>query len=452
MSNVDEQKLKELHDRAAKNDTEILNSDVCSCFFCRQTYSARDVQDWITEDDGVTAICPICGMDAVIGDRHEGRIDHDTLKQLNLRYYGENYMEHHPEAAWLYCQRFLSGKITKNKQNASLFVKYLTIAANSGMPEANYELGHLYEFGNEETSPDPQLAMSYYCHRSLAASGDAYARVGCILQSGALRKPDATRAYECFAKGMALGSGMAALYFADCYANGTEFIAKNPDFAFQSLIRIWGPSYDRFTNSAGQEPNVFGELCARLSRCYEYAIGVEADEWSALRYALLAFLGFRKSAENGELREESTLSMSEVMERITRIAKKRDLKPGSPVFDADTFDDSLLNPDGYLPSDMTAVMHFNHFDTDDRTIDFTTSPSIPQLVIDTGNLFCDFVPGTIRWTFTDILSVSTVEEGEFTRVTWEGDNCVFADDDGAPILEITFFPETDDNDKNWRDA
>jgi hypothetical protein len=95
-------KLIALHSHASNNEIEILKSKTCSCFFCRQTYSARLVNDWINDARGVTAICPECGMDAVLGDAG-GEADRQSLfKEMNLAYYGEDYMEKHPAAAKKY--------------------------------------------------------------------------------------------------------------------------------------------------------------------------------------------------------------------------------------------------------------------------------------------------------------------------------------------------------------
>ena len=52
------------------NRDEILRSDVCGCYFCRSTFPATEVADWVDQDDagvGRTALCPRCGVDAVVG-------------------------------------------------------------------------------------------------------------------------------------------------------------------------------------------------------------------------------------------------------------------------------------------------------------------------------------------------------------------------------------------------
>lgn len=63
--------LNACHSHSSSNRKEIESSSTCYCFFCRGSYPSRDVQEWSsprgsrTED---TALCPLCGIDSVIGD------------------------------------------------------------------------------------------------------------------------------------------------------------------------------------------------------------------------------------------------------------------------------------------------------------------------------------------------------------------------------------------------
>ncbi len=53
------------HKHAADHREEILQSDVCGCFYCRSTFPPTVIREWW--DHGTTAVCPHCGIDAVIG-------------------------------------------------------------------------------------------------------------------------------------------------------------------------------------------------------------------------------------------------------------------------------------------------------------------------------------------------------------------------------------------------
>lgn len=70
------------HKHTIRHRAEILQSDVCGCFYCITIFRPKDIIDWI--DDEQTAICPNCGIDSVIGDKSGYPvIDNNFLKQMN---------------------------------------------------------------------------------------------------------------------------------------------------------------------------------------------------------------------------------------------------------------------------------------------------------------------------------------------------------------------------------
>ena len=68
MDSVDP-KMRELHALWSKNKEAITKSHLAGCFFCCTMYEATAVVEYAVEHDKTeTAICPICGVDSVIGD------------------------------------------------------------------------------------------------------------------------------------------------------------------------------------------------------------------------------------------------------------------------------------------------------------------------------------------------------------------------------------------------
>jgi hypothetical protein len=65
--------LKEAHEHSSYHWGELHHSAVCGCFFCCETFSFNEIEDWV--DRGVTALCPECGIDAVIGDASGYAVD-----------------------------------------------------------------------------------------------------------------------------------------------------------------------------------------------------------------------------------------------------------------------------------------------------------------------------------------------------------------------------------------
>ena len=50
------------------NEQEVRRSAKCGCFHCEEVFSAVEVNAWLDDRNGRTALCPHCGIDSVIGD------------------------------------------------------------------------------------------------------------------------------------------------------------------------------------------------------------------------------------------------------------------------------------------------------------------------------------------------------------------------------------------------
>jgi TPR repeat protein len=416
-------KLIEIYKHSSNNEIEILHSKEASCFFCRQNYSARKVNDWINDERGVTAICPECGMDAVIGDASGVNLDKTLLKDMNIAYYGEDYMEKHPAAAAKYVQRYKEGKITHKKANEALYIQYLALLAKSGNAAAAYDLGSIYENGSEFTEKDPSMAFAYYSSSALRSDGGALTRLGVLSETGALGKVDPKGAYECYAKAMAMGSLEALVRFADCYRKGLN-VPSDPAFAFEIVSSIWSESYSRFINSAGKDINIFPDLAYRIGLSYEEGFGVKKDAATALRYYLYAEFGFGLFKGLGYLRGNLESQYENIQTRIAKIAKSYHLRKQDPVFDNDTFADSLEEQALAFLAGPTQKLSFTPglYDKSNNTFAFDINYDIPPLIVDVGNLFCGFVAGTIRWDFVDVSDVKLGHGDAFDKIVGDPDD------------------------------
>ena len=79
------------HNHSAIHREEILSSKVCGCFFCLHMFRPEDIEDWIDIQyykDAQTAICPKCGIDAVIGDESGYKINFEFLYVMNAYWFG----------------------------------------------------------------------------------------------------------------------------------------------------------------------------------------------------------------------------------------------------------------------------------------------------------------------------------------------------------------------------
>ena len=81
--------LKAIYSHSIRNEESILNSDFCGCFHCISIFPAVDVKsaEFIIEKDGSrTEICPICGIDSVLGDASV-EITAELLEEMNSHYF-----------------------------------------------------------------------------------------------------------------------------------------------------------------------------------------------------------------------------------------------------------------------------------------------------------------------------------------------------------------------------
>lgn len=73
------------HQRSIYHRAEVLASEVCGCFYCLKTYPPSEIAEWT--DDGDTALCPKCGIDAVIGSKSGFPITREFLKEMKSIYF-----------------------------------------------------------------------------------------------------------------------------------------------------------------------------------------------------------------------------------------------------------------------------------------------------------------------------------------------------------------------------
>ncbi len=444
-----DQKLLDIQKHTHDNEVEILRSKTCSCLFCRQTYDARLVNDWANDERGMSAICPECGMDAVVGDNGGEPMDKALLKELNLAFYGNDYMSKNPDAAYKYVKRYQEGKITHKIANEALYIQYLALLSEQGYADASFSLGLLYEFGDEFTEKDPKTAFGYYASPSLRDDGEALARMGIMCMNGATGKVDGRGAYETFAKGVALGSLKAFIGFSDCYMNGVGVNADS-SFAFDLLASVWNESYHRFSLSTGKDVNIFPDLCYRLGLSYEFGIGTMKDLPTALRFYLLSEFAYRLKENMADLLEEDKEAFADVEKRIDEAAKTLNLSRGDPAFDNDTFSDSVLSsdPNSLFLGKMTISNPI--FSKEESSFEFDIKYSLPPLIIDIGNLYCAFMPGAIHWRFEDVSDVIIGKSRVFDRIGGDAEtgwNFIFGSNENIePVVSVIFFQSKNEND------
>lgn len=403
--------LRELLAHTTNNDLEILQSHKCSCLFCRHTIDARDVQDWINDDQGVSAICPECGMDTLIGDASGYSFSKEELREINLTYFGEDFMERHPEAAKTYCERYREGKITNKAANELLYIQYLSILSRQNDPEATFDLANLLEFGSEFTEADPKTAFAFYASDCLKDNAKAYTRMGVLCESGVLGKKDPRGAFECYSKAMAFGDSFGLFHFSDCYLNGV-FVEKNPAIAYSMLIHYYPECNTKFISTTGRNPLVFASLCYRLGVMNQQGLGTRKSPFDAMLFLLMADAAFMLHGDAG-MNGEAKAEFGDCYRRINELSRTLNYSQSEPTFDIDTFGQSLLmNAHATFAGFEGSTISNIEYDRETKTLSFVTHFGIPQLIIDAASIFCGFVGDDIVWRFNDVAEIKYLDTEE----------------------------------------
>ncbi len=78
--------MQAAHRHCVNNRRELEASALCGCFYCTETYSPTEVMEWVDRSD--TALCPRCGIDAVLGDRTALPVDNpEFLKAMRRQWF-----------------------------------------------------------------------------------------------------------------------------------------------------------------------------------------------------------------------------------------------------------------------------------------------------------------------------------------------------------------------------
>jgi len=82
--------LFSLHHSTFRNYNQVKESKKCGCFHCGNTFSPDEIDEWCDSDGrgDMTAICPYCGIDSVLGDAAGVEITKEVLGVMNYAFFG----------------------------------------------------------------------------------------------------------------------------------------------------------------------------------------------------------------------------------------------------------------------------------------------------------------------------------------------------------------------------
>lgn len=82
--------LETIYSYVTANMEVLAAQEICTCLHCKEDFSYSEIDTWIKDNDGLTAICPKCGIDAVVPyEIPDTRIvlDKDIKDDLQKRYF-----------------------------------------------------------------------------------------------------------------------------------------------------------------------------------------------------------------------------------------------------------------------------------------------------------------------------------------------------------------------------
>ncbi len=409
MSNDKDNLLEQYKQHASDNEIEILRSHQCGCFFCCHTFDARKVSNWASEQNGgASALCPECGMPAVIGDASGVPLNEELLKQMNAAFYGGGVTD--SNSALSYADLYMNFKIAHNAQSEQRFERCISLLASEGNAHANFLMGQMYSGKAEFHKPDIEIAKAFFSDKSLRNNSSALCRLGFLLVSTGATHKEKMSGYECLAKASAFGCLGAIALMADCYVLGDP-VKKDADFAYSVIRDAFIDLYPDYVSSK-LEWTYFPELPLRLATYYYDGVACQKDHVMALRYFLLAKLAtnFRNGMIN-QYFDATCVDCSEIIDSsIKKIAEELGAKgDGQPVLDADTFYDTYGDTDMIEDSDKT--LELIKYNPTDMTLSFSITTKSPGLIFDVGNLCCVQSGEKMQWNFEEVVSFKFLSPG-----------------------------------------
>lgn len=85
----DMKNLSQLHDESFENEYLLKKVKMCGCFYCKRIFKVSEINEWIDDESGNTAVCPYCGIDSVIPESTDGEYEltQEILQEMNQRFF-----------------------------------------------------------------------------------------------------------------------------------------------------------------------------------------------------------------------------------------------------------------------------------------------------------------------------------------------------------------------------
>jgi hypothetical protein len=85
-----DEELKLVHSQSLGNESLAAEANDCACYSCLEHFAAVQITSWTDSPPNRTAMCPMCDMDSVIIETVATRVDDQLLKEMRIRYFGDD--------------------------------------------------------------------------------------------------------------------------------------------------------------------------------------------------------------------------------------------------------------------------------------------------------------------------------------------------------------------------
>jgi hypothetical protein len=72
---------------AVNNEDEVKASEQAGCFHCLEIFDVTDIEDWVEDEKGTSAVCPHCDVESVIGDAAGVPLTEEFLDELRQHHF-----------------------------------------------------------------------------------------------------------------------------------------------------------------------------------------------------------------------------------------------------------------------------------------------------------------------------------------------------------------------------
>ena len=79
--------MENLHLFSLGNEHAIMASLKCGCFHCKNIFDSGLITEWIDDINARTALCPFCGVDAVLPDSNIA-LTEELLARMQTQWFG----------------------------------------------------------------------------------------------------------------------------------------------------------------------------------------------------------------------------------------------------------------------------------------------------------------------------------------------------------------------------